>query len=140
VRTILLADRVDTPHVRSALQFGVRAVVPKDSSPDMLFTTIRSVMQAEATTGPDHVRAAVESWQRLAASRRRSRSFGLTPREIEILRAVLAGRTNREIAEESRITENTVKTHLGHIFDKLGASNRLELALFAAHHRVLDGS
>jgi two-component system nitrate/nitrite response regulator NarL len=63
----------------------------------------------------------------------------LTRREIDIVRAVVSGYTNKEIAERSSITENTVKSHLTHIFDKLGASNRVELALFAAHHRLLDG-
>src|SRR4029078_7918877 len=60
-------------------------------------------------------------------------------REIEIVRSVVAGYSNREIAARSSITENTVKSHLTHIFNKLGASNRVELALFAAHHRLTDG-
>jgi DNA-binding NarL/FixJ family response regulator len=52
---------------------------------------------------------------------------------------VVAGYTNKEIAERSSLSENTVKSHLTHIFNKSGASNRVELALFAAHHRLLDG-
>jgi DNA-binding CsgD family transcriptional regulator len=74
-----------------------------------------------------------------AAARRRARAFGLTPREVEIIRCVVAGCTNRAIAKRIGISENTVKSHLTNIFNKSGASNRVELALFAAHHRLLDG-
>jgi DNA-binding CsgD family transcriptional regulator len=81
---------------------------------------------------------AVVSLRKLQTERRRSRTFGLTPREIEIARSVVAGYTNKEIARQSSISENTVKSHVLHIFTKLGASNRVELALFVAHHRVLD--
>jgi DNA-binding NarL/FixJ family response regulator len=80
-----------------------------------------------------------EGLRKLRNARRRTRALGLTEREIEIARAVVAGYTNKEIARRSSISENTVKSHLMHIFNKLGASNRVELAIFAAHHRVLDG-
>ena len=72
------------------------------------------------------------------AARRRTKAFGLTRREIEIVRSVVAGHSNKEIARRSSITENTVKSHLGRIFNKMGASNRVELVQFAAHHRLLD--
>ena len=65
--------------------------------------------------------------------------FGLTRREIEIISAVVDGCSNREIAERVHVSENTVKSHLLNIFNKSGASSRVELALFAAHHRLLDG-
>ena len=69
----------------------------------------------------------------------RRRAFGLTPRELEIVRMVVDAYTNKEIGgEKLAIGENTVKSHLTHIFNKVGASSRIELALFAAHHRLLD--
>lgn len=138
-RTIVLTDRVDTPEVMSALQLGARAVVPKDSPPDVLFKSIQSVMAGHYWIGHEQVSGAVTSLRKLEAARRRTKAFSLTRREIEIVRAVVAGHTNKEIAERSSISENTVKSHLTHIFNKLGASNRVELALFAAHHRLLDG-
>jgi len=63
----------------------------------------------------------------------RQRKFGLTPRELEIVSAVVAGYSNKEIAEYFKISEDTVKHHLSNIFDKLGVSTRLELALFAVN-------
>jgi DNA-binding CsgD family transcriptional regulator len=59
----------------------------------------------------------------------RQKKFGLIPRELEIVSAVLAGYSNKEIAEYFKISEDTVKLHLSNIFDKLGVSRRLELAL-----------
>jgi two-component system, NarL family, nitrate/nitrite response regulator NarL len=138
-RTIVLTNRVDSPDVMAALQLGARGVVPKDSAPDLLFNSIRSVMAGNYWLGQEQLSAVVTNLRKFEAARRHSKAFGLTRREIDIVRAVVSGYTNKEIAERSSITENTVKSHLTHIFNKLGASNRVELALFAAHHRLLDG-
>jgi len=138
-RTIILSDRVDAPEVLSALQLGVKGVVLKDSAPEVLFHSIQSVMAGRYWLGHEATSGDAPSLRKLETSRRRSKAFGLTRREIEIIRAVVAGYTNREIAARSSISENTVKSHLTHIFNKSGASSRVELALFAAHHRLLDG-
>jgi DNA-binding NarL/FixJ family response regulator len=66
----------------------------------------------------------------------KQRKFGLTPREIEIISGVVAGFTNKDIAEHFKISEDTVKHHLSNIFDKLGVSTRLELALFAVNQSI----
>jgi two-component system, NarL family, nitrate/nitrite response regulator NarL len=65
-------------------------------------------------------------------------AYGLTRRELEVVGRLAAGFTNREIAGDLAISGETVKRHLRHIFDKLGASNRLEVALFAVHHGLID--
>ena len=62
--------------------------------------------------------------------------IGLTTRELEIVSAVVAGLTNKEIANHFKITEDTVKSHMSNIFDKVGVYTRLELALFAVHHHL----
>ena len=62
--------------------------------------------------------------------------LGLTARERQIVAAILSGHTNKDIAQEFSISKETVKSHLSNIFDKLGVSNRLELALFAIHHQL----
>ena len=64
------------------------------------------------------------------------KQFGLTPRELEIIGVILGGYSNSDIAAKVAISEKTVKHHLTNIFDKLGVSNRLELALFALHHNL----
>jgi DNA-binding NarL/FixJ family response regulator len=139
VRTILLTDRIDTPEVSDALASGVRGVVLKESPPDVLFAGIRRVVAGQLWLGHAEAVQLATGLRKAAAARRRSRAFGLTTREVEIIRAVVGGCSNREIAQRANISENTVKSHLTHIFNKCGASTRVELALFAAHHRLLDG-
>ena len=139
VRTILLVDRLDRPDVPASLELGVRAIIPKDSSPAVLFQSIDRVMAGRLATESAPSVADRAAVKKLAASRRKSQAFGLTARETDILRGIVAGQTNRVIAEGCSITENTVKTHVGSLLNKLGASNRVELALFALHHRLIDG-
>jgi len=64
--------------------------------------------------------------------------FGLTRRELQVIGAILEGQTNKDIAATFSISQCTVKHHLTRIFDKLGVSNRLELALFAVNHRLAE--
>jgi len=66
--------------------------------------------------------------------------LGLTGRELEIVSAIVAGLSNREMASQFAISEQTVKHHLTRIYDKLGVSNRLELALYAIQRRLVDES
>jgi two-component system, NarL family, nitrate/nitrite response regulator NarL len=138
VSTILLTGSVDTPEVADAFQLGARGVVPKDSAVDALFESIDSVMDGHYWVGDHRVSNVAGSLRKLNASRRRTKAFGLTHRELEIVRSIVNGYTNKEIAQRSAISQSTVKRHMTHIFDKLGASNRIEVALFAAHHRLLD--
>lgn len=138
VRPILLIDGFENPTLARALQLGARGIVLKSASAELLFKSIQAVTSGHywITEGP--TRDVETGLQKLEEERRRHKAFGLTDRELEIVRAVVAGYTNREIARRFAVTENTVKTHLTHIFDKLGASNRIELALFAAYHRLHD--
>jgi DNA-binding NarL/FixJ family response regulator len=91
--------------------------------------------------GRDSVNNIAEALRRLTPSPKSSpktRNFGITPRELEVVAAVVAGRTNKVIAEELSLSEQTVKHQLTNIFDKLGVSGRLELALFAANHGLIN--
>ena len=138
VRTILLVSAIDTAEVADALQFGACGILSKDSAADVLFESIECVMAGHHWVGDERAVDIGASVRRFAAARRQTQMFGLTRREQEIVRAVIDGDTNKEVARRLSISENTVKRHLMHIFNKVGASSRVELALFAAHHRLLD--
>jgi two-component system nitrate/nitrite response regulator NarL len=138
VRTILLLRSIDMPEVADALQFGACGILSKDSAADVLFESIENVMAGHIWVGHERAADIAVGMRRFATARRQEQRFGLTRREQEILRAVIDGDRNKEIARRLSISENTVKRHMMHIFNKVGASSRVELALFAAHHRLLD--
>jgi DNA-binding NarL/FixJ family response regulator len=138
VRTILLTGSMETASVNAALKLGAASVVPKDADPDVLFDSIDSVMAGQVCVGRDRVTDFAASIRKFDTVRRETKAFGLTSRELEIVEAVVAGETNKEIARRFAISENTVKRHLMHIYDKVGASSRLELAIFAAYHQLID--
>jgi two-component system nitrate/nitrite response regulator NarL len=138
VRTLLLTAEVANSDVIEALKLGARGVVLKQSAADLLFKSIRSVMAGQYWVGRECVGDLVDRITERAAaeSPERRPTFGLTPRQLEIVATVLDGYRNHEIAQKFSISAKTVKHHLTNIFNKLGVSNRTELALFAVHHRL----
>ena len=140
VRTILLTRAVDSPEVLKALGLGAQGVVPKDTTAEILFRSIESVMAGQYWVGGAPASNVMTGLRQFDTARRRAKAFGLTQRELEIVRAVMDGDTNKAMAKRFGISENTVKRHLTHIFNKVGASTRVELALFAAHHHLLGNS
>jgi len=135
-RVVLLTASMETEFVNEALTTGARAVVPSDSAAEVLFESIACVMDGHYCIGRERGTDLASSVRRFDLARRHDKAFGLTTRELEILDAVVSGDTNKAIALRLEISENTVKRHLMHIFDKVGASNRVELAMFAAYHRL----
>ncbi len=139
VRVILLTAAAEKKQIVEALQLGARGVVLKDSATQLLLKSIHTVMAGEYWVGRESVSNLVQYLRNLVQSSEgdaRQRRFGLTPRELEIVSAVVAGYSNKEIAEYFKISEDTVKHHLSNIFDKLGVSTRLELALFAVNQSL----
>jgi DNA-binding NarL/FixJ family response regulator len=138
VRTILLTAAVEKEQIVEALQIGARGVVSKESATELLFKSIRTVVAGQYWVGREEVSDLVAALRGLlpTGAEERQRSFGLTRRELEIVAAIVEGCTNRDIAQKFSLSEDTVKHHLTHIFDKLGVSNRLELAMFAVNHHL----
>jgi DNA-binding NarL/FixJ family response regulator len=142
VRTVIVTASIEKPDVVKAFQIGAAGVVLKTSPPHLVFKCIRSVMRGELWIGREAVSDLVQALRHYSGTVDQGNSarerFGLSPRELEITAAVVAGLSNKEIALKLRLSGDTVKHHLTRIFNKMGASNRLELALFAVHHRILD--
>ena len=138
-RTIVLTGLIDKRQVLEALQLGARGVVLKDAVVDHLAACIRAVMQGQYWLEGRPVQNLVQVLHDLAAQTAPPprKTFGLTPRELEVVSLITEGSTNKHIAQTFGISEETVKRHLTNIFNKLGVGNRLELALFALNHNLL---
>jgi two-component system, NarL family, nitrate/nitrite response regulator NarL len=139
VKIVLLTSTISTQQVIEALQIGARGIVLKDALADHLTTAIRAVVGGDYWIGGKRVVNLVgalhELMQKAAVPDRKT--FGLTPREMEVVGCIVEGCSNRDIAKQFTLSEETVKRHLSNIFDKTGVSTRLELAMFAiAHHLV----
>lgn len=137
VKTIVLTASIEKPEIVKALQLGAAGVVLKKSTPELLYKCVRGVMAGQHWIGREAVSDLVQALRSYADIPPQRPRFRLTPRELEITSAVVSGFSNKEIARKLVLSEDTVKHHLTNIFDKVGASNRLELALFAVHHRLL---
>lgn len=138
-RVILLTAAAEREQIVEALQLGARGVVLKDCGTEVLMRSIRAVLAGEYWVGREPVSNLMQYLRGLMDSSTkisRQKRFGLTPRELDIVSAVVAGYANKEIAEHFKISEDTVKHHLSNIFDKTGVSTRLELALFAVNQAL----
>lgn len=132
--TVVLAGAVEQPHLIGAVQLGVRGLVLKHATTERLFEAIMCVLAGRHWLDPTLVgdlMALVSTSRSESSALPLQRSFGLTPREREVLALVVEGDGNKEIARKCAVSEETIKHHLTRIFDKVGASNRLELALLA---------
>lgn len=138
-RVVFLVDSVRKSEVLETLKLGGWGMLPKHSSTDLLLRCIRSVVAGEYWIGHENIMDLIEQLKTgasTAPAMKRSNGFRLTSREIDIIDWIVEGCTNKEIAEKLSICEQTVKHHLTSIFDKVGVSNRLELALLAMRERL----
>jgi len=128
VRVLVLTTFDADTDVVPAIQAGADGYLLKDAPAEELLRAIRSAAQGEAVLAPS---VAGRLMSRMAEPARKARS-PLSPKEIQVLRSVASGRTNKEAAAELFVSETTVKTHLIHIYDKLGVRDRAA-AVDAAH-------
>ena len=134
IRAILLTGTADRQQEVRAIRLGARGVVVKDASLDLLVKSIRDVMAGHYWIGHEQMGDLIES---VAERESRRPLETLTRREMQMIRAVVQGATNRQMAQQLGLSAQTIKNHLSGIFDKLGVSSRLELALFAVNHHLI---
>jgi two-component system, NarL family, nitrate/nitrite response regulator NarL len=134
-KTILFAAEIEAAEIVEAVQLGARGVLLKSAATQLLIESIREVTAGGYWAGTHSIQNLVPYLQSqiLKADRRK---FRLTPREIEIVSVVATGLSNKEIAQTLKIAHDTVKHHMSNIFDKLGVSSRLELAVFAFNQKL----
>jgi len=126
-RVIVLTTYDTDDEIARALKAGAKAYVLKDISADDLVTCIRDVLAGKSYLAPAAAAKLAEGVTRVQ----------LTPRELASLRLMADGKSNKEIANELGISDRTVKTHLGHLFEKLGVTSRTEAVKVATRRGLV---
>jgi DNA-binding NarL/FixJ family response regulator len=139
-KVIVLTASEDKNQFVQAMKFGTCGIVRKQTATELLINSIRKVHAGEIWLDSDTTAAVMRQFSSPTetgplGSRDRDRS-PLSQRERQIVVLVAQGFRNKEMAEKMVISEQTVKNHMHNIFDKLGVSDRLELALYAIHKNI----
>jgi NarL family two-component system response regulator LiaR len=129
VRVIALTASTDEARMMGALRAGAAGYVRKDAEPEILLAAVRAVARGKTYVDPSVVR-------RLAATE--AAAGDLTAREMEVLRQLAAGKSNKEIADALFVSEDTIKSHVGHLLAKLGADNRAQAIVQALKRGLLS--
>jgi DNA-binding NarL/FixJ family response regulator len=134
---VVLVDPTEEDTV-DLLRRGVRGIVSRAISPDLLVKCVRKVAAGETWLDNKGVNWMLDAYRsqaaQLTAPRQKPR---LSPKELNIISFVTQGLRNKEIATEVGTTEQVIKNYLRNVYDKIGVGDRLELALFTIHHRIL---
>lgn len=134
-KAIILSGTLDKSQLLTAIQWGAQGIVPKACATDELFQAAVAVLGGQSWVAPSLMTNLMEVLRArpdAAAGAPTPQPFGLTRREREVLGFVVQGCGNKEIALHLSVSEETIKHHLTRMFDKVGAANRLELALAAS--------
>lgn len=132
VRILALSAHDDRQYIQELLANGASGYLIKEEVPEAIVEAVRGVSRGEQGWVSRQVAAQMSTWMREDTQEDRS---GLTTREVQVLQAVVAGKTNQEIGLELGISEKTVEKHLEGIFSKLNVASRVE----AAVHAVREG-
>ena len=140
VKTIVMCGIANPKEISKIFNLGSQGLILKESPSEILIKSIKTVMKGKYWIGKHAVSNPADKIKNYKESNRNQaqNNYGLTPREMEVIRSVVAGRINKEIAKELSISEQTVKHHITNVFNKLGVYNRLELTLFVFHHGIIE--
>jgi DNA-binding NarL/FixJ family response regulator len=117
---------------------GVRGVVPRSISPDLLIKCIRKIAVGETWIDNRSINWVIDAYRSQASAMTEPRTQPkLSPKELLMITCITRGMRNKEIAYQVGTTEQVVKNYLRKVYDKLGVSDRLELALYCMHHQLL---
>ncbi|TDM21216.1 response regulator transcription factor [Macrococcoides canis] len=132
VKVLVLSSFIDEEHVLGVMDAGADGYEMKDSEPKALITTIKQIAAGEQIYHPDVMKVR-KSGMNLAHLRN-----PLSKRELEVLKAMSEGLTNKEIAEQLFVSEKTVKTHVSHIFAKLEVGDRTQASMYGMKYKLID--
>ena len=136
VQVVLLTDSKNEQDLFSAIESGVTGYLLKDLKIDDLVKSIELIGKGDVVVSPPLGEKLVGKFASMKEKEAEDQA-GLTDREIEIMRLLAKGDTNKEIAETLFITENTTKVHVKNVLEKLQLRNRQQLVAFAVQHGLI---
>jgi len=140
-KVVVLTANSEEEQTLEFFRRGAHGIVDRAVAPEQLIECLRKVAQGELWLQPQAVNWVLNAY-RTQATRPIANppKVHLTHKELLIVSCVAQGMKNKEIAQRVNTTEQVVKNYLRKVYDKLGVSDRLELALYCLHHRLLDGA
>ena len=136
-KIIVQALAADESNTVDLYRRGVRGIIPRSISPDLLVKCVRKIAEGETWIDNQSVNWVIEAYRSHAASLTNPRvQPRLSAKEHAIIYCITQGKRNKEIALQIGTTEQVIKNYLRKIYDKLGVSDRLELALYCLHHQL----
>jgi DNA-binding NarL/FixJ family response regulator len=139
VRLIVQAVSSDENHTVELYRRGVRGIISRSISPDLLVRCVRRIAAGETWIDNQSVNWVIEAYRAQAAALVTPRTQPrLSPKELAIITCITQGKRNKEIAFQLGTTEQVIKNYLRKIYDKLGVSDRLELALYCLHNKIIQ--
>jgi len=137
-KLIVQVSEADESNTVELYRRGVRGVVPRSISPDLLIKCVRKIAAGETWIDNQSVSWVIDAYRAQAANLTNPRTQPrLSEKELSIISCITRGMRNKEIAYQIGTTEQVIKNYLRKIYDKLGVSDRLELALYCLHHQIL---
>ena len=139
VKLIVQAVAADENQTVELYRRGVRGIVSRSISPDLLVRCVRRIAAGETWIDNQSVSWVIEAYRAQAAALVNPRTQPkLSPKEMAIITCITQGKRNKEIAFQLGTTEQVIKNYLRKIYDKLGVSDRLELALYCLHNKIIQ--
>ena len=138
IDVIILSSFVDDAKVKQAIQAGAAGYLMKDVDPDELVSAIRCVRRGELYLHPEAARRLAEAMRPGPDDQQEPLPDILTERERDVLELVTRGLSNQEIADHLSVGLKTVKSHMTNIFQKLALENRVQAALYALRHHIVQ--
>ena len=137
IKIIVQTAGADEANTVELYRRGVRGIIPRSISPDLLVKCVRKIGAGETWIDNQSVNWVIEAYRSQATAITNPKSQPrLSPKELSIIACITQGKRNKEIAFQLGTTEQVIKNYLRKIYDKLGVSDRLELALYCLHHQI----
>lgn len=137
LKVIVQTSNAEEAHTVELYRKGVRGIIPRSISPELLVRCIRKIAAGETWIDNQSVNWVIEAYRTQAVALTDPKlQPRLSPKELAIIACITQGKRNKEIAFQLNTTEQVIKNYLRKIYEKLGVSDRLELALYCLHHQL----